>query len=401
MHGSATLRAMLVSKKHAVALVALFWTVSADACLHAGGGGSTAPVTQGGQQAIILRHDGVQDLILRVQYKVPDPAAMKHLGWVVPLPAVPSRYATASPDLFSEMDAAVKLVRRYLPRSVRKGTKSAGGTRSAVRLLPPAKAGPYRIQPIRATGAQAATALNVWMKKNGFKEIPTASLKYYTDRSWTFLAIRIDPAEGQKNLDAHGGLPPLHMTFKSERVVYAGRMPRGDCIDFSELCADRTPRGAITGVPGATATPRFTRGEGQARAENMNCVLVGGYAAPAMLVWVGQTLEREHGCRLAQPTAAAWPTVCHAERQDWPPRLLFERRDELHPGHRVDAQRAERGAPGALVAAHPLDQGVPSGPQLGREPLEHPVLEPARLVGARGCFPRGRPRARRVTWRGR
>ena len=46
--------------------LALLWVGGAGACLHAGGGSIKTPVTQGGQQAIIL-HDGkTQDLFLQL-----------------------------------------------------------------------------------------------------------------------------------------------------------------------------------------------------------------------------------------------------------------------------------------------------------------------------------------------
>ena len=64
--------------------LALLWVGGAGACLHAGGGSIKTPVTQGGQQAIIL-HDGkTQDLILRIEYGA---ESAERLGWVIPLPA--------------------------------------------------------------------------------------------------------------------------------------------------------------------------------------------------------------------------------------------------------------------------------------------------------------------------
>ena len=202
----------------ALLLVLMTSAAPASACIHgAGGGTSTTPVSQAGQQALVLHHNGVEDLIMRIEYRG---EALTHLGWVIPVPNVPTAYATAAPQLFEQLDEAVKLVRHDAPRSKSKSAGGGSSSNSAVHLLPPASAGPFRIQPIKATGAGAATALNQWMTANGFAAIPAAGLAYYVERGWTFLAVRVEPTAGKTTLSASGGLPPLRITFKTPRAVY-------------------------------------------------------------------------------------------------------------------------------------------------------------------------------------
>ncbi|MEM9072967.1 MAG: DUF2330 domain-containing protein [Myxococcota bacterium] len=191
---------------------------AALACLHPGGGGShTTSVTQNGQQALIVHHDGVEDLVLRVEYE--GLAETPSLAWIVPVPAAPTDYGTADDALFDDLNEWVNLRRVWRPRSRSRGRSSSGSrSSSTLVMLPAAQVGPFAVQPIQANGAQAATELNEWMTTNGFQPLPEANIRYYVERSWTFLAIKITPNSG--TLSGGGGLPPLRITFPSERAVF-------------------------------------------------------------------------------------------------------------------------------------------------------------------------------------
>ena len=39
-------------------------------------------------------------------------------------------------------------------------------------------------------------ALGKWVKDNGFVPLEKDKLSYYVERNWTFLAVRIQPADG-------------------------------------------------------------------------------------------------------------------------------------------------------------------------------------------------------------
>lgn len=201
--------------------LALAWPSTALACLHAHGGGEAinTPVSQKGQQALILHNDGVEDLFLKIEYQAGETSA---LAWIVPVPAVPTEYGAADPALFQKLAEWAALERRR-PALRSKGRKSAGAPRAAaaaLTLLPPAAVGPFAIQPIQARGPSAGEALNRWMTDNGFQKLPAATMSYYIEREWTFLAIKVSAAEGAKSLSPEGGLPPLRITFPSQQAVY-------------------------------------------------------------------------------------------------------------------------------------------------------------------------------------
>ncbi len=188
---------------------------TAQACLHPAGTRAKR-VTQSGQQALIL-HDGeTEDLVLRVDYQG---LRAPSLAWVLPVPAVPTAYEAMEPGLFEALGEWIDLRREPAQRPRAKGTVASAPRPSTLTLLPPVSVGPFEIQPIRAQGTAAASELEAWMTEHGFTAIPTEALQYYVDRSWTFLAVKIDPAPDE-SFDRKGGLPPLRVTFPSKDVVY-------------------------------------------------------------------------------------------------------------------------------------------------------------------------------------
>lgn len=195
-------------------------------CLHAGKPivvevKKSTKVRQAAQQALILHHKGVEDLFLKVDYRGD---SVSELGWIIPVPAAPDKYALADNRLFSELRRWTKLKRHTVQKILAKGRGGGGGritkrSKSPLRLLANTTVGPFQIQPIQAQGPAAVDALNGWMKKNRFETFKPEQLSYYIDRKWTFLAVRIAPKKGEKLGDS-GSLPPLRITFATERAVY-------------------------------------------------------------------------------------------------------------------------------------------------------------------------------------
>ena len=195
-----------------------------EACLHASGGAQSKEtwVKQTNQTALILFDGARQELILSADYYSADP--LKSIAWILPIPALPTRYETASTELFPALNKWARLKRKpRLLRAKGKGrptVKSSRRRRPLIRLAEPAQVGPYQIQPIQASGVEALTTLNKWMESNGFAALPEEGLKYYLERSWTFLAIKVDPSKDVETLSSKGGLQPLRVSFPSERVIF-------------------------------------------------------------------------------------------------------------------------------------------------------------------------------------
>ena len=209
-----------------LAIASLTGSAIAHACMHPfGSTDSRARIKQSGQQALVLFHEGVEELVLKVDYAFDEDSyegtAPPSLAWIVPVPSIPSHYSAQEADLFTDLDEWVELEDIRLSRM--RTTMSAGGSegpsvrRSALVLLPTVQVGPYAIQPIRAQGENAGRALNEWMRLNSFAEIPEETMQHYLSRRWTFLAVR---ASSSDSLGATGSLPPLSIRFATDRPVY-------------------------------------------------------------------------------------------------------------------------------------------------------------------------------------
>ena len=205
-----------------VAAVAALCLVPArtDACIHpgGGGGGGTTAISQKGQHAIAFFDGETEHLVVKIEYEADQP--LESLGLVMPVPAVPKDYGTVRPGLFQALHDWVGLAHRRPALRSRGAGGGGGSSATPLRMLPSAEAGPYRIQPLQASGAAGVTALRTWMQDNDFAPIPAEALGYFAERNWTFLAVRVDPAEGAASLEASGALPPFRVTFESERIVY-------------------------------------------------------------------------------------------------------------------------------------------------------------------------------------
>lgn len=214
-----TLRRLAITA--AVGWAASVWwhTTPADACLHPP---VRHTVAQSDQVGLIYHREGRQELVLSAGVETDE--QLPRLGWVVPVPAVPDEYGTADPDLFEQMAEWVDLRAFHVdePRLTTGPAKSGEEKPEPdLKVLPTVETGPYDITPLQATGQAGKRELVAWLKRNDFA-VPetTEPVDYYIERGWTFLAARIDPAEGSETVNPNGRLPPLHLSFASERAVY-------------------------------------------------------------------------------------------------------------------------------------------------------------------------------------
>ena len=199
----------------------------AEACLHAQGASEHSskdtPVKQTNQTALILFNGEEEELILSADYHTSE--RVKSLAWVLPVPSFPTQYEAASDKLLPVLNRWARLKRkakllRAKGKRVAKSSRHRPSKTPLIRLAKPAHVGPYHIQPIQASGTEAMSALNEWMTSHGFKPLPEEGLQYYLERSWTFLAIKVEPSGETASLQSHGGLPPLKVRFPSKRVIF-------------------------------------------------------------------------------------------------------------------------------------------------------------------------------------
>jgi hypothetical protein len=191
---------------------------TAYACLHAPAS-YKGSVSETSQQALIFWREGREELILKVDYRLAAQASLPDdLAWVVPVPAVPDDYAVVSPQIFKEAFELAEAHRQ--PERGRKFEALGPGEASKVIELARVTVGEYEITPLKATGPDAAAALNRWLSEHGYGEVPQANMQYYTERSWTFLAIKINKEKGAEAMTKEGGFRPLRVSFAADRIYY-------------------------------------------------------------------------------------------------------------------------------------------------------------------------------------
>ncbi len=227
MHDSIRSGTVAVATGLAV-IVSTLAVPAARACLH-GPESFRGEVGQARQEAIVFWSAGREELILRNTWQLrPDEgqALPVSLAWVIPVPTEPDAYGEVDPGVFealyehyaAENDLhrdAVTGRFRGVSRVLAFDSEEGGG----VELLAPVTAGRYEIQPVRATGEDGAAALNDWLTGNGFGAVPLENARYYVEREWVWLCVRVN-AGAEASLDASGTWRPLRISFASEEIVY-------------------------------------------------------------------------------------------------------------------------------------------------------------------------------------
>lgn len=175
-----------------------------------------AKVGANSYKGLIFHADGHEELILGADLKV-EGESLSHLGWVLAVPKVPENYSTdVSPEVFNE---ALKLFPKKKPG---RGTLSFGGpekSKSKPLKVTVIKVGPYVIHQIETVGDQAVAALNGWFKKNGYDTKDEKSMRFFVERQYTYLCIRVNPSD-PKAFKKSSKLPPLRISFESQRPFF-------------------------------------------------------------------------------------------------------------------------------------------------------------------------------------
>lgn len=173
----------------------------------------------GMMEALILWNQGREELLLKNDFRVkPGPGGElpSHIAWVIPVPAVPDNYGVEDPGVFRDMFETWRS--QFDGFGAPGGVK--GGDDGGITLLEEKTVGEYVIQPIQAKGSDGISALNAWLKSHGFGDVPAETAAYYVERGWTWLAVKVDPAKGERALAERGTLRPLRVSVASPEVFY-------------------------------------------------------------------------------------------------------------------------------------------------------------------------------------
>ncbi|MDH3582676.1 MAG: DUF2330 domain-containing protein [Phycisphaerae bacterium] len=178
-------------------------------------------ISQNAHEALILHDQGREELVLRIDYKITGKAAPPTFAWVITVPSEPDAYAIADKKIFKDMDGFASMLRPRTPSlNIFPLADSARPKVDSIELGKRVQVGPYDIQPVRGVGPNALAGLNDWLKSNGFPTEDPAHMSYFVKRRFTFLCIRIDPPKDAKAVGKGGKLPPMHLSFASEKPYY-------------------------------------------------------------------------------------------------------------------------------------------------------------------------------------
>lgn len=178
-------------------------------------------ISQSAQEAVLFHHDGREELVLKINYKISGRTLPDRFAWVITVPNEPDDYAVADKTLFKDMFAwANPLVVPASRNKSKNGLGLGGVTAGGVIVGKPVNVGPYTIQPVRAVGREALEGLNDWLQKNGFPSEEPKHMEYFVDNQFTFLCVKFSPPEKKEAVAGEGGVPPLHLSFKSPNPYY-------------------------------------------------------------------------------------------------------------------------------------------------------------------------------------
>ena len=202
-------------------LIVFCWNSHGIACF-------MLPVTYSGtirqrdHEAVIIHHAGREELVLRINYEITGNTMPDNFAWVVTVPNEPDRYAIADERLFEDMfklsEKLSSQIRTNRKRGGGGGAGSFGG--EGVELGKHVEVGPYDIQPVRGVGTHALEGLNAWLKANGFPTEDPIHMKYFVEKNFTFLCVKVAASPGEVSVQSGGVLPPLHLSLASPKPYF-------------------------------------------------------------------------------------------------------------------------------------------------------------------------------------
>jgi hypothetical protein len=226
-------------------LVATLVLVAAAGPARADGGFMSAymsDVIEPTQKALLVYDAQAQqeDLVIQASFA----GDAEDFGWIIPVPARPE-IETADNDLFLELYRLTRPVTRTRGTSGCFGggetifSPDEGGRDNGLVIYDDQVVGIYRALTLGAEDAGALTdSLSAW----GYlhvqnQEAAAAALQFYVDKSWYFVALRVDAASAphQPIGPWNGGIDPIHLSFISPEVIYPLRISAISAAPSSEV----------------------------------------------------------------------------------------------------------------------------------------------------------------------
>jgi hypothetical protein len=169
------------------------------------------------EKAAFLFHDGENaHLVIRTSVATDGAALPERMAWVIPFPALPSKYEEVDGELFSELARLIPRVRqRPAPVATAKAApaKMAKAEAPSIRVHAAETVGSYQVQPIEILSESAGSELNAWLVKNRFDPVSPHNQQYYLKKGAVFLTLRVEGLKGQES-----GVKPLHIVYRDDRM---------------------------------------------------------------------------------------------------------------------------------------------------------------------------------------
>lgn len=212
-------------------------TARADGCLL---GSVHADVYEPAQRALIV-HDpdaAREDLYIQGDYE----GTTDTFAWIVPVPALPS-IETANPALFRECaDLTRTLVEERDGFGCYHSDTKYGAPQldNGVDVYAHDRVGIYDTMVLGASEASVlADSLDSWSYLHvRNRETVLATLQFYIDKEWYFVAMRTDPSrldDPDREGPRYGGMDPIRLSFSSARTVYPMRISAVSASPWSSL----------------------------------------------------------------------------------------------------------------------------------------------------------------------
>lgn len=168
------------------------------------------------QLAMIVFDDMVEKIIFQIDYE----GDAEDFAWVVPVPGYPKLFSVED-DIFYELH---KLTQPPPPSSFGcgwgAGVPTSGLEDEGVHIWEENQVGIYHTTTLSATDPNS---LVVWLNDNGYA-FPAEGqeiLDYYVQRSWFFVAMKIQHEETMKISENYtGAIQPIGIMFFSDEMIY-------------------------------------------------------------------------------------------------------------------------------------------------------------------------------------
>ena len=216
----------------ALAIAFVSHTGTSNACIHPPKG--MPAIDNGAQRGMLFWHNGYQHLVMQPGYsldteemdddKFADDGMVKgfdKIAWLIPVPNLPDLYEEAPATIFQELDKFTEVTARIPDEKPENSDipdfAEDGGEEEGIEFHEAVDIGDYSIQPLKATGEKGQIELASWLKTSGFAELDDRIIRFYVQRNYVWLAVKLTP-EG--NMKPHGDLEPLHVAYASKAPSY-------------------------------------------------------------------------------------------------------------------------------------------------------------------------------------